>query len=167
MRNAVAVLALIVLVAGLHQLARHYAFDLVNDAGSAVPVTGFFNIVEVWNTGVSFGMFHSVAYGQWLLSALALSISLALMVWLARAGNGYRAWAAGLIIGGALGNTIDRIRYGAVADYLDFHINGVHWPAFNVTDMAICLGVALLVFEKPLRGRDSLKKMKVSHVREA
>lgn len=149
MRHALTVLALVLTIIVLHQLAQIYAYAWVSESGGSVPITRFFNLVEVWNPGISFGMFHSLAYGQWLLSAMALGISLALILWLARAGNPYRAWAVGFIVGGAIGNTIDRIRYGAVADYLDFHVSGYHWPAFNITDSAICLGVLLLVFEKP------------------
>lgn len=151
MRYALTVLALVLTISGLHQLAQLYAFAWVSKAGGSLPITGFFNLVEVWNPGISFGMFHSLTYGQWLLSVLALGISLALILWLSRVGNPYRAWAVGFIVGGAIGNTIDRIRYGAVADYLDFHLHGYHWPAFNVTDAAICLGVMLLVAEKPFR----------------
>ncbi len=113
-----------------------------------VAVTGFFNIVLVWNKGVSFGMFNQGGTTSlWILSAIALIIAAALTIWLARTGKRLVAWALALIVGGALGNVIDRVRLGAVVDFLDFHVAGWHWPAFNVADAAIFIGVVLLLFE--------------------
>ena len=91
-------------------------------------------------------MFNNLVYGQWLLSVLAIVITLFLLHWLWRTTDRLTAAAIALIIGGAVGNTVDRLRYGAVADYLDFHAFGYHWPAFNLTDSAIFVGIVLLVF---------------------
>ncbi|WP_366657085.1 signal peptidase II [Fodinicurvata sp. EGI_FJ10296] len=114
----------------------------------AIAVTGFFNLVTVWNMGVSFGMFSAGSpVVRWLLIAVAVGISVGMLVWLSRAGSRLVAAALGLIVGGAMGNVIDRILYGAVADFLDFHIWGYHWPAFNVADSAIMIGVALLLYD--------------------
>ncbi len=113
-----------------------------------IEVTGFFNLVMVWNRGVSFGLFSNDSpLGPWLLSGLAVAISIGLFIWLRRADNRLLAAALGLVIGGALGNVIDRVRFGAVADFLDFHLAGWHWPAFNVADAAIVMGVALILIE--------------------
>lgn len=111
-----------------------------------VEVTGFFNLVLVWNRGVSFGMLS--AYDQpWVLIALAVVIGVVLVVWLRREPRPLPRAAIWLVLAGALGNVIDRVRFGAVADFLDFHAGGWHWPAFNVADAAICIGAALLVLD--------------------
>lgn len=128
-----------------HQLVRILVFPAVEKHGEPLAVLPFFNLVEVWNPGISFGMFRELVHGQWLLSASAIGITLFLLRWLWRTDDRLTAAALCLIIGGAVGNTIDRLRYGAVADYLDFHAFGYHWPAFNVTDMAIVVGVGMLL----------------------
>jgi signal peptidase II len=111
-----------------------------------VALTPFFNLVLVWNRGVSFGMFDSDgALAPWLLSGLALAVTVALLVWLRRVEHPLTAVGLGLIIGGAVGNVVDRVRFGAVVDFLDVHAAGWHWPAFNVADSAICVGAALLL----------------------
>ena len=109
-----------------------------------VRVTPFFNLVLVWNRGVSFGMLAGAGV-PWVLSGLALAVVVALTVWLRRTDSVPVGVGLGLVIGGALGNVIDRIRFGAVVDFLDFHAMGWHWPAFNVADSAICLGAVVLL----------------------
>jgi signal peptidase II len=122
-------------------------------------VAPFFNIVTVWNTGVSFGMLQSQSSAApLLLSGLALAIVVALVVWLKRAENRFMAFALGLVIGGALGNTFDRLTFGAVFDFLDFHVSGYHWPAFNVADSAIVVGVIALLYDGLLRARPGSKQ---------
>jgi len=112
----------------------------------ARPVTDFFNMVTVWNRGVSFGLFNSGApLAPWLLSLMALGIASILAVWLYRTRSPACGLALGAVIGGAVGNVIDRIRLGAVFDFLDFHVLGWHWPAFNLADAAISCGVVLLL----------------------
>jgi signal peptidase II len=104
--------------------------------------------VRVWNTGVSFGLFGSAgASAAWVLSGLALAVVIGLTVWLSRTAEKPAAIGLGLVIGGALGNVVDRIRFGAVFDFLDFHAFGVHWPAFNIADAAIVVGAAVLLVD--------------------
>jgi signal peptidase II len=111
-----------------------------------IVVTPFFNLVLVWNRGVSFGMFNSGgALAPWLLSGLALAVVIGLVIWLRRADQLLTALGLGLVIGGAVANVIDRIRFGAVVDFLDFHLAGYHWPAFNLADAGICVGAALML----------------------
>jgi signal peptidase II len=132
----------------LDQISKWWILTEVMDPPKTIAVTGFFNLVLVWNRGVSFGLFDSnSAWGPVLLTALALAIAAGLVVWLRRAGSRLAAAAIGLVLGGAIGNVIDRVRFGAVADFLDFHAAGYHWPAFNVADSAISVGVGLLLYD--------------------
>jgi len=124
-----------------------------------VSVTPFLNLVVVLNTGISFGLFASEGeLGRYLLVALALIVSIILMRWLASSTNRFVCAALGMIIGGAFGNVIDRLVHKAVVDFLDFHLYGWHWPAFNVADSAITIGVALFVLASLLEryGRSKL-----------
>lgn len=135
----------------LDQASKWLVLVLVAPLGEPIPVTPFFNLVMVWNRGVSFGMFGSSgALAPWILSGLAIAVVVALLIWLRRAEHHLTGVALGLVIGGALGNVIDRILFGAVIDFLDFHVAGWHWPAFNVADSAICVGAALLVADSLL-----------------
>lgn len=123
-----------------------------------IEVTSFFNIVMAWNRGVSFGIFNTASpYNAYVLSGLALAIVIGLLMWLRKAETAMTQLALGLIIGGALGNVVDRLRWGAVADFLDVHAFGMHWPAFNVADSAITLGAVILIAESLSAGRDSHK----------
>lgn len=118
------------------------------DARPAIEVTPFFNLVMVWNRGVSFGLFgdHDGERALFLI-VMAIAIALVLGVWLWRCADRFVAFALALVIGGALGNVIDRVRFGAVADFFDFHLSGWHYPAFNIADAAIFVGVCLLLFD--------------------
>jgi signal peptidase II len=115
----------------------------------SIEVTPFFNLVFVMNRGAAFS-FLSTADG-WQRE-LFIAIALAASIWIAwllrkHASQVLFCIALSLILGGAIGNVIDRVLYGAVVDFLDFHAYGYHWPAFNVADTAISCGAALLVFE--------------------
>lgn len=123
-----------------------------------IEVTGFFNLVLTLNTGVSFGMMGGeTAWKPMALSALALVIVVALLVWLRRQPEPLLALAVGLIAGGAIGNSIDRLRFGGVVDFLDFHLGNWHWYAFNMADSTIAVGVALLVLDGLFQRRDGSK----------
>ena len=113
---------------------------------TSIEILPFFNIVMVWNQGVSFGMFsNDSAMGPILLSGLSLVIAAIFLVWLFRSTSRLQSIAIALVISGAIGNVIDRMRFGAVIDFLDVHVMGYHWPAFNIADSAICIGVFLLI----------------------
>lgn len=112
-----------------------------------IQITGFFNLVYVWNRGVSFGMFHSLENSQIIFCVIQALILLVLLFWLYRNQKIHLVYAIALIIGGALGNLFDRIKHGAVADFLDFYVASYHWPAFNLADSFVFIGVAILVFE--------------------
>lgn len=106
------------------------------------------NLTMVWNRGVTFGMLNGVGAWSYLaLAAIALAVVVVLVIWLRRAESRLVAIALGAIGGGAVGNVIDRLRFGAVVDFIDFHIGAWHWYVFNVADAAIVCGVAALVLE--------------------
>lgn len=113
-----------------------------------VAITPFLNIVTVWNTGISFGMLNNGGYDlTYLLIGVAIAITLVLGIWLWREQGRLAMAALALVIGGALGNIIDRARLGAVFDFLDLHVAGYHWPAFNLADSCVVIGVALLIVD--------------------
>lgn len=137
---AVACLALL-----LDQVTKQTA--LVSLSGEPVQVAGFLNLRVGFNEGISFGLFAELLSGRPLALAAAMStIAAALLIWLWRTRQGLEAIALGAIVGGAFGNVADRLRHGAVVDFLDFHVGGYHWPAFNFADAAIVSGTFLLVF---------------------
>jgi len=117
--------------------------------GAAVPVIdGFFRLVMVFNRGVSFGMLGGEgALPPWILSGIAIGVCVGLFVWLRRNDRAWVAWGIGLVMGGAIGNVVDRARWGAVFDFADFYVGSWHWPAFNVADAAIVVGVGLLLMD--------------------
>lgn len=143
------VLAVVLLI--IDQVSKVYIVGVVMNPPRVIEVTGFFNLVMAWNYGVSFGLFNDAGTRAELLVGLSIAISIALTVWMARETSAVTRLALGAIIGGAIGNVIDRIRWGAVADFLDLHAFGYHWPAFNVADAGIVLGAAVLVLDNLFR----------------
>lgn len=125
--------------------------------GNGILVTDFFNIVHVKNFGVSFSMLTmNFAYGYIVLAVLAIFIMLIVVYTLIKTPDYILKCFLSLILGGAMGNLFDRLYYGGVIDFLDFHILGYHWPAFNIADCAIVLGVGLycmrsIILEKKSR----------------
>ena len=118
----------------------------------AVAVTPFLDLILVWNKGISYGLFQQEgAFGQWALLGLKVAAVLLLWVWMTRVATRWSAVSLGLIIGGAVGNGIDRLAYGAVADFAHFHITtatwNFSWYVFNLADVAIVVGVAGLLYE--------------------
>ena len=120
----------------------------LNSPGLAVgvEVLPVMNLVLVRNDGVSFGMLGGLV-PWWALVLLAFAIVAWLSVWLWRSQGRVVSAALGLVIGGALGNVVDRVRLQAVTDFLDFHLGAYHWPAFNLADVAVVCGAALLVWD--------------------
>jgi signal peptidase II len=127
-----------------------FVYDLAEMG--AVPVTPFFDLVLVWNKGISYGLFQQEgAFGQGALLGLKVAAVVLLWVWLTRVTTRWSAVSLGLIIGGAVGNAIDRLAYGAVADFAHFHVTTATWTfswyVFNLADVAIVVGVAGLLYE--------------------
>ena len=144
-------LAAVVLL--LDQVSKWWILEMVMQPPQIIPLLPFFNLVLVKNFGVSFGMFAGLG-AIWPLVAIALVIMGGLTYWLRSVENRLLATGLGFVIGGAAGNVIDRFRYGAVIDFLDFHAAGWHWPAFNLADVAIPVGAAIILLESFLAQED-------------
>ena len=128
------------------QISKAFVLHYFSAHSSPVEVTSFFNFVLAWNKGVSFSMLHSNHPAMpWILVAVSLLICGMLIHWMSMEKEQFTINCFGLIVGGALGNVADRIRLGAVVDFLDFHIGLHHWPAFNVADSAICVGAGIIL----------------------
>lgn len=147
----VALAAVIVLIDQLTKIAIERAFDY----GDVHPITGFFNLVLTYNKGAAFSFLASASgWQKHFLTVVGIGASLFILYLLARHGSQRLfSLALALILGGAIGNVIDRVAYGHVVDFLDFHVGGWHWPAFNVADSAIVGGAILLVVDELLRVR--------------
>jgi signal peptidase II len=143
----------------LDQASKLWLLFGYNLAGRGrVPLLPFFDLVLTWNRGISYGMFQQdTTLGRFVLLGITLGAVVLLWLWLARATNRLMALSLGLIIGGALGNAIDRLAYGAVADFALFHITTAsftfNWYVFNLADAAIVAGVAGLLYDSLLGDR--------------
>ena len=141
-------LAIALIAILIDQLSKWWILVKVMNPPKIVQVTQNFNLVLTWNRGVSFGLFNDQGnWGVWIFSTLALIIVVILVFWLRRAETKLISVALGLIIGGALGNVIDRINHTAVVDFLDFYIGKFHWPAFNAADSFITVGATVLIVD--------------------
>jgi signal peptidase II len=147
----VALAAVIVLIDQVTKIAIERTFDY----GDIHPVTGFFNLVLTYNKGAAFSFLASASgWQKHFLTVVGIGASLFILYLLARHGSQKLfSLALAMILGGAIGNVIDRLAYGHVVDFLDFHVGGWHWPAFNMADSAIVGGAILLVVDELLRVR--------------
>lgn len=137
-----------VLIVALDQLTKWIILTNVMNPPSTLEVAPFFNIVLAMNKGISFSMFTSEAdWAPYVLMGVGalISIGIAYWIWIEKVGS--VRLALSFVLGGAVANIIDRIRFGAVVDFLDFHAMGYHWPAFNIADTMICLGVVIILIE--------------------
>ena len=144
--GAVIVLATLV-IDQVHKWWMLHVYDIANKG--RVEVLPFLDLVYVKNIGISYSLFNqSSQVGQYVLAAFALAASIGLWVWLNRSGHSrLMTWSIALIIGGALGNAIDRIVLGGVADFFSAHAFGFYWYVFNIADVAIVAGVAGLLYD--------------------
>lgn len=123
-------------------------FGVPGCAAITQPITRFFDLVLTCNRGISFGFFNDGgALNAALFSVVAAAIVLLLILWLAHTRSLLLGIAIGFVIGGAIGNVIDRLRFGGVVDFLYFHVASWYWPAFNLADSAITIGVALMLID--------------------
>jgi signal peptidase II len=142
-------LSLAALAFGFDQSIKWWLLNIVDmPMQRQISVTPFFDLVMAWNHGVSYGLLTTHTQGLLVLSSLL--ISAVLWIWLCRTGRPLTASALGLVLGGALGNALDRVVHGAVADFFLLHWGNVNWYVFNPADMAIVAGVGLLLYESLL-----------------
>ena len=142
-------LAVAAIIVMLDQLSKITVAKLLAKSGF-LQITSFFNLVLAYNKGAAFSFLASEAgWQRYLFTGISVAASLFLLYLLKRhAGQKLFCWGVALILGGAVGNLIDRVMYGHVIDFLDFHVAGWHWPAFNVADSAICIGAVLFVLDE-------------------
>ena len=118
-----------------------------------IEISSIFDLTMLWNRGMSYGMFQSEGIFRWVLVAITVVIAIGFSVWLARAGRSLTAFALALVVGGAIGNVVDRVRFGAVVDFFDF--SGLFFPyVFNIADAAITVGAVLLFFDQFILSRN-------------
>lgn len=130
----------------IDQISKAFVLSYFARNTAPVEIAPFFNFVLAWNKGVSFSMFHSDHPAMpWVLVTVALLICAVITHWMYTEKNVPTILCFGMILGGALGNVIDRVRFRAVVDFLDFHIGARHWPAFNAADSAICVGAGVIL----------------------
>lgn len=142
-RRLVLVIGLAVLVADL--ITKQIMLGWIFDPPRRVEILPFLNFAPVWNSGISFGMLADAGGAvPMLLTALAFAVA-AWMVWKAPGFKRFERFGAGLIAGGAVGNALDRIRFGKVVDFIDVYVQTWHWPAFNIADAAITVGAFLWI----------------------
>lgn len=124
-------------------------------SGESQQIMPFFNLVLVYNEGAAFSFLASQSgWQRYFFAGLSLAAAIFIVYLLKKhAGQRLFCWAMALILGGAVGNLIDRLLYGHVIDFLDFHVGGWHWPAFNVADSAILIGAALFILEELRRAK--------------
>lgn len=134
------------------KLYTYFVFDL--PVREPVAFGPFVDLIVVWNHGISYGLFQQhTELGRWLLIAVSLLASVFLSIWIGRAKGKLLAVALGLIVGGALGNVVDRLAYGAVFDFVQIHAGSYSWYVFNIADAAIVAGVAGLLYDSLLLDR--------------
>ena len=145
-------LFLIILIIAIDQFTKQWALNFISDiiektngVHTHVKKTSFFNIVLVYNNGISFGIFNNLFFMKNILFIVISGITAFLIYLLFKTKNNINLIAFAFIIGGAIGNLIDRVIYGAVIDFLDFHIKNLHWPAFNIADSAVFIGVVIYI----------------------
>jgi len=147
--NSILKLGLIVALisVSIDQASKIYLVDYMVAYPYGIDVTSFFRLVMVWNSGVSFGMFAGGETTRWVLVALSIVISVVLLFMMIKATRKFLSFGLGLVLGGAVGNIVDRIHYGRVADFFDFDLIIMRWPAFNIADISIVCGVAILLVD--------------------
>jgi signal peptidase II len=151
-------IAVAAVACALDQASKLYLLFVYDLAANPTRAGPFLDLVLTRNTGISYGLFQTEGVvGQWLLLGFKVAAVVLLWVWLARAADRLTAFSLGLVIGGALGNAIDRLAHGWVADFVFFHVSGAdwrfNWYVFNLADVAIVAGVIGLLYESLFGGQ--------------
>lgn len=148
------------------QFSKLWIFQWLDQQNTgSVAILPFLNLVKVWNSGISFGMFHNFSHSAWAFTLLSSVISVGLVIWLWMVRHWWLTIALSLVLGGAIGNIIDRIRFKAVADFIDIYWKDYHWPAFNIADSAICVGVIMICLDHYLYSKQNQPLLKPDTVK--
>ena len=140
----------------IDQATKWWILEYAMKPPEPLRIAPFFNLVLGWNRGISFGMLGGHELPPWTLALLSGAIAAELIAWLLRTRELLVVTGLALIIGGALGNAVDRIHHGAVTDFLDFHLADWHWPAFNMADIGVVCGAGLLILDSLCRGNSDV-----------
>ncbi len=131
----------------LDRLSKYFILELLNSDNSFnIPITSFLNFNLVWNSGIAFGLFSFNEEFYYNIVSLIIVIITLIILFFAIKSSGFEKIGFSMIFGGSLGNIFDRLYYTAVVDFIDLHINNIHWFIFNVADMFITLGVLMLIY---------------------
>lgn len=145
MKRIIYVLLIVATVIALDQITKYMIVTSFNN--DSIEIFPFLNIVNVRNTGAAFGMFRSLGSGFFIIISLAAIIFVVNLIMR----NAYNFIGLSLILGGAVGNLIDRLFYGKVVDFIDFSIGNFHWPAFNVADSSLTIGIGIILITSLLK----------------
>ena len=130
------------------QVSKYWALETLFWPNKSIELLFFVNLVPVWNTGISFGLLAGYSdYMPLIITVTTIVITMCLVVWMFSTKRKFLRIGLSLMIGGAMGNIIDRIKYDAVIDFIDIHVAGFHWPAFNLADSLITIGVCLFLID--------------------
>ncbi len=148
MRQRLFPLFLSLVIIGLDQFSKLLVRRSIPLYSYKIVIPDVMNIVHIENRGIAFGFFNSCGYGPIILTLVSIGVVVFLfyLIWVEEKEGPFFKGSLGLVLGGAVGNLIDRIMWGRVIDFLDFHLGPYHWPAFNVADMAISLGGIFIFF---------------------
>ena len=128
------------------QLSKQWALENIFNTQQIIEINSFFNLVPVWNKGISFGLLSNIVDINFFMIIITTIISILLVSWFFLTKNKMLSLSLALIISGAIGNLIDRFRHEAVVDFIDIHISNYHWPAFNFADSYITIGAFLYIY---------------------
>lgn len=146
-------LIVIAIVFGVDQWTKALAIDGLSNPFRVIEVTPFMDFVLAWNPGVSFGLFQGQA--PWVMIIVTAAITVGFGVWMWRTRDAMLRLALAMIIGGAVGNLVDRLRHGAVTDFIYLNYDRFDWPVFNLADTAITIGAVLLLIDSLFGGKKS------------
>lgn len=129
------------------QASKLWVLHVADLSAGPIRIAPFAEIVLVWNRGISYGLFQQEGLGRWLLAGLTAAAAIGLAIWLWRTPRGPLRLALALLVGGAAGNLVDRIAYGAVVDFMHLFAGNFSWYVFNIADSAIVLGALALLLD--------------------
>ncbi len=142
----------ILIMASSDQMSKLYINSLIDERKS-IEVSSFIKLVKVWNTGISFGMFSTLPYSDFFFSISSILIISILIYLINKSNDKLTYFSFSLMVGGAIGNVADRIYWGAVYDFIYFHIGNWYWPAFNLADIYIACGTFILLYKWYIHNR--------------